>query len=138
LADSNAGGTKQGVAESNVQAGLTTSTQEAKPGRGLRIAGAVTFGVGVAGVAAGLTLALAANRLADELEASATSYQRSKEHTRATYATASTVSYAAGGACIAGGAILYYLGWKQGRDYSATVEPMAGFKTAGARLTVAF
>ena len=123
---------------SSAQAGVQASLPQAAPGRGLRIAGVVTFGVGVAGVAAGLTFALAANHLADQLEASHTSYLRSKESTRASYATASTVSYAAGAACVAGGALLYYLGWRQGRESSATVEPMVSAQTAGARVQVAF
>jgi hypothetical protein len=102
------------------------------------VTGAITFGVGVAGVAAGLGLALAANHLAGELEASPSSYQRSKERTRASYASASTIGYAAGAACVAGGVLLYYLGWRQGRVSSATVEPMLSAQTAGALLQVAF
>jgi hypothetical protein len=85
-----------------------------------------------------LGFALAANHLADELEASPTSYRRSSEATRASYATASTVSYAAGAACVAGGALLYYLGWRQGRASSATVAPMVSARTAGALVQVAF
>jgi hypothetical protein len=108
------------------------------PGRSLRIAGGVTFGVGVVGVAAGLGLALAANHLASELEASPSSYQRSKESTRASYASGSTVGYAAGAACVAGGVLLYYLGWRQGRESAATVAPMVSAQTAGALVQVAF
>jgi hypothetical protein len=121
-------------AQADVQASLSQTT----PGRGLRIAGTVTFGVGVAGLAAGLGLALAANHLAGELEASPTSYQRSKESTRASYASASTVGYAAGVACVAGGVLLYYLGWRQSHESSATVEPMMSAHTAGALVRVAF
>jgi len=83
-------------------------------------------------------LALAANNLASELEASPTSYQRSKESTRASYARASTVAYAAGAACVAGGVLLYYIGWRQGRESSVTVEPMVSAQTAGARVQAAF
>ena len=100
--------------------------------------GAVTAGVGVAGVAAGVFFALAANHLASELEASPTSYQRSKESTRASYASASTIGYAAGAAGVAGGLLLYYLGWSQGRESSATVEPMVSARTAGALVQVTF
>jgi tetratricopeptide (TPR) repeat protein len=134
----NSAGPSQDMRASPAQAGVQASLPQTTPGRGLRVAGALTFGVGVAGVAAGLGLALAANHLASELEASPTSYQRSKESTRARYASASTVGYAAGAACVAGGVLLYYLGWRQGREFSATVEPMVGAQTAGARVQGAF
>jgi tetratricopeptide (TPR) repeat protein len=134
----NSAGPSQDRAASHAQAGVQASLPQTTPGRGLRIAGAVTFGAGVAGVAAGLGLALAANNLASELEASPTSYQRSKESTRASYARASTVAYAAGAACVAGGVLLYYIGWRQGRESSVTVEPMVSAQTAGARVQAAF
>jgi hypothetical protein len=108
------------------------------PGRGLRVAGAVTFGIGVAAIAAGVGFALAANGLASELEKSPSSYERGKESTRASYATASTVGYAAGAVCVAGGAVLYYLGFRKGRAASATVQPMVSAKTAGALVQVVF
>jgi tetratricopeptide (TPR) repeat protein len=127
-----------GSAGPNAQTGVQASLPQTTPGRSLRIVGAVTIGVGVAGLAAGLGLALAANHLASELEASPTSYQRSKESTRASYASASTVGYAAGAACVAGGVLLYYLGWRQGRESAATVEPMVSAQTAGALVQVAF
>ncbi len=110
----------------------------APPGHGLRVGGVAAFAVGVAGVTAGLGFALAANHLADELEASPPRYQPSKESTQASYATASAVSYVAGGVCVAGGALLYYLGWRQGRKSSAWIEPMLGPHTAGATAQVSF
>jgi len=128
----------QDIGAAHAQADVQASLSQTTPGRGLRIAGAVTLGVGVAGVAAGLGLALAANHLAGELEANPNSYQRSKENTRASYASASTVGYAAGAACVAGGMLLYYLGWRQSRESSATVEPMVSAHTAGALVQVAF
>ncbi len=131
-------GSSQEVAAAHAQTGVQASLPRTAPGRGLRIAGAVALGVGVAGVGAGLGFALAANQLAGQLEASPTSYQRSKESTRANYATASTVGYAAGAVCVVGGALLYYLGWRQGRESSATLEPVVSAQTAGARVQVAF
>jgi tetratricopeptide (TPR) repeat protein len=83
---SGSAGPSQDRVESRAQAGVQASLPQTMPGRSLRIAGGVTFGVGVVGVAAGLGLALAANHLASELEASPSSYQRSKESTRASYA----------------------------------------------------
>jgi tetratricopeptide (TPR) repeat protein len=122
----------------HAQAGAQASLPQTSPGRGLRMAGGVTFAVGVAGVAAGLGFALAANHLADELEAKPARYQPGKESTQASYATASKVSYVAGAACLAGGALFYYLGWRTGRESTATLEPMLSAQTAGARVQVAF
>jgi tetratricopeptide (TPR) repeat protein len=136
--NSNSAGSSQTMGASQAQADVQASLSQTTPGRSLRVMGAITFGVGVAGVAAGLGLALAANHLAGELEASPSSYQRSKESTRASYASASTIGYAAGAACVAGGVLLYYLGWRQSRVSSATVEPMLSAQTAGALVQVAF
>jgi hypothetical protein len=124
-------------AAGSAQAALAAGPPAPTPGRGLRIAGAVTFGVGVAAVGAGVGFALAANKLADDLERSPSSYERSKESTRSTYATLSMVGYAAGGVCVAGGAVLYFLGWRQGSS-SATVQPMVSARSAGALVQVAF
>jgi hypothetical protein len=126
------------AATPQAEAALAAAPSAPEPGRGLRIAGAVTFGVGVAALGAGVGFALAANKLADDLERSSTSYQRSKESTRSTYATLSTVGYAAGGVCVAGGAVLYFLGWRQGRSSAATVQPMVSTRSAGALVQVAF
>jgi hypothetical protein len=109
-----------------------------RAGGGLRLAGAVTFGVGVAAIAAGVGFALMANAKADELEASPSSYERSKESTRSTYSTLSTVGYATGAAFAAGGALLYVLGLRQGSTASASVQPMLTAQTAGALVEVAF
>jgi hypothetical protein len=122
----------------HAQAGVQASLPQTSPGRVLRIAGEVTFAVGVAGVAAGLGFALAANHLANELEAKPARYQPSKESSQANYATSSRVSYVAGAACLAGGALLYYLGWRKGREFSATLEPMVSAQSAGALVQVAF
>jgi hypothetical protein len=99
----------------------------AAPGIGLRVTGIVTFGLGVAGVAAGVILNVKANDLADEVQASSTSYRRGKEDTRASYETYGWVAYSAGAACMAAGAILYYLGHRQGRNsYLAFVPTTTG------------
>jgi serine/threonine-protein kinase len=115
-----------------------TSTSAARPGSGLRIAGMVGVGVGVAAIATGAVLAIKANSLASELEASPTSYSRSKESTRSSYATFSTVGYGVGAACVAGGAILYYLGWRQGQTASLALLPTFGPQAAGAVVQGAF
>lgn len=127
-----------GQSKADQDLGVQASLPAASPGRGLRIAGGVTFGVGLAAIGAGVGFALAANQLADELEASPSSYERSKESTRSSYATLSTVGYAAGAVCAAGGAVLYFLGWQQGRTPSASVQPMVSSQSAGVLMQVAF
>jgi tetratricopeptide (TPR) repeat protein len=131
-------GPGEGMGASTGQAGVQSSLPQRVPGRGLRISGGVTFAVGVAGIAAGMGFALAANHLADELEERPARYQPSKESLQSSYATASTVGYVAGAVCLAGGALLYYLGWRKGHESSATIEPMVSAQTAGARVAVAF
>jgi hypothetical protein len=132
------GATATGPEPEARQAEVQAALPPASTGRGLRVAGAVTFGVGVAAIGAGVGFALAANKLADELEASPSSYDRGKASTRSSYITLSTVSYATGAACIAGGVVLYVLGWRQGRASSTTVQPMVSARSAGALVQVSF
>jgi hypothetical protein len=134
----NSAGHGQGMGASQGEAGVQASLPRATPGRGLRVGGVVLFGVGVAGVAAGVGFALAANHLADQLEAKPPRYQPGTVSTQSSYATASTIGYAAGAACVAGGALLYYLGWRKGHETSATIEPMVSARAAGARVQVSF
>jgi hypothetical protein len=115
-------------------------------GAGLRIAGIVTFAVGVAGVATGVALNLKANSLASDLDGSAstnnsstTLYTRSKESSRSTYETLSWVGYGVGGACLAAGAVLYYLGHRRaGDETSVALVPAAGPGQVGAVVQGAF
>jgi hypothetical protein len=115
-------------------------------GAGMRIAGIATLAVGLAGVATGVTLNLKANSLARELDASAsttnsstTLYTRSKESSHSTYETLSWVGYGAGGACLAAGAILYYLGHSRAADHaSVSLWPAAGPGHVGAVVRGAF
>ena len=109
-----------------------------KPGSGLRIAVITTIAVGVAGVAAGVILNVKANSLSSELEKSPTSYQRSKESTRASYETLGWVGYGVGAACIAGGVILYYLGHSRGSNSQLALLPVASPGRLGAVLQGAF
>jgi tetratricopeptide (TPR) repeat protein len=116
----------------------SASTSTARSGAGLRVAGLVGIGVGVAAIATGVVLAFKANSLASELEASPTSYQRDKESARSSYATFSTVGYGVGAACVAGGGILYYLGWREGQSASLALLPAFGPQTAGVLVQGAF
>ena len=111
-------------------------------GRGLRIGGMTAAVVGVAGIATGLFLNLKANSMAKELEAangsSTTLYLRSKESSRSTYETWGWVAYGAGAACLAAGAILYYLGYSEPQTTPMAFVPTAGVGNVGAALQGAF
>lgn len=114
----------------------------AAPGSGLRIAGITAAAVGVAGIATGVILNLKANSLAKDLEAangsSTTLYARSKESSRSSYQTWGWVAYGAGAACLAGGTILYYLGYRQGQSVQVAFMPTIGSGNVGAALQGAF
>jgi hypothetical protein len=92
------------------------------PGSGLRIAGITTLAVGAAALAGGLAMNLKHNGMIDDLQGG---YDPGEHDTSKRYKTLAIVGYAAGGACLAGGAILYYLGWRAGR-VSASAVPVAG------------
>jgi tetratricopeptide (TPR) repeat protein len=109
----------------------------ASPGAGLRIAGIAVAAAGAVGLAAGVILNVKANSLSSELE-NPTSYTRSKESSRSSYQTLGWVSYSAGAACLAGGAVLYYLGYRQGHANQLALVPVAGTGQFGALLTGAF
>jgi hypothetical protein len=126
--------------------GTVAASTGGDQGAGLRIAGIVTFAVGVAGVATALGLNLKANSLASDLNGSAstmnsssTLYTRSKESSRSTYETLSWVGYGVGGACLAAGAILYYLGHSRAAGHaSVALLPAAGPGQVGAVVQGAF
>jgi hypothetical protein len=117
-----------------VQAGPATRTT----GAGLRIAGLTALGVGLASLATGVLLNVKANNMAAELDRSDTSYSRSKESTRAAYETWGWVGYGVGAACVAGGTILYLVGYGQARQRQLPLVPIAGAGLAGAALQGTF
>jgi tetratricopeptide (TPR) repeat protein len=112
------------------------------PGRSLRVAGITVAVVGAAGIASGVLLNIKANRLASNLEAangsSTTMYSRSTESSRSTYQTFGWVAYGAGAASVAGGAILYFLGYSRGQNGQVAFVPTAGAGHLGAALQGAF
>ncbi len=132
-------------AEAREAAGISTESPqmivlEARPavaGSGLRIAGIVVAAVGAAGIATGIMLNLKANSLASDIETELP-YQRSRENTRASYETWSWVSYGAGVACLAGGAVLYYLGYSKGRPSQVALVPSVAAGSVGGTLQGAF
>ena len=105
----------------------------APAGGGLRAAGIVTMAVGGAALVAGLVLNFKANSMVNDAQNrfDGGTYSSSKD-----YKTVSQVGYGAGAVCLAGGALLYYLGVRAGHGVAAA--PNVGQGTAGAILTGAF
>jgi tetratricopeptide (TPR) repeat protein len=108
----------------------------------LRIAGLATAGAGVVLIGAGVALGVHANSLSSELsQVSAqhgtwsSEYQNDYDSGKSA-ATAATVLYIAGGAALAAGAVLTYIGWpKSHASVTASVAPTPGgaaFGLAGA------
>jgi hypothetical protein len=87
-------------------------------GSASRIAGLIVAGTGGALLVTGVVLNLKANSMSRDLESY---YQKSTNTSRETYKTLSQVSYGVGAACVAGGAVLYYLGWNKVQTSSASV-----------------
>jgi hypothetical protein len=113
----------------------TTASRPQQAGSGLRVAGLVLGAAGVAGLATGLVLNLKANGMSSDLE---NQYDPGVDSSRKSYKTGAWIGYGAGAACLAGGVVLYAIGWSRGRDGSAvalvpTVAPgMAGTVLMGA------
>jgi len=105
------------------------------PGSGLRIAGIATASVGVAALVVGLVLNLEANSMVRGLTPT---YNRSDDSSSQTYKTLSIVGYSVGGVCLAGGAVLYYLGWRAGKSSSVALLPSFSTGSASAVLAGVF
>jgi hypothetical protein len=112
---------------------------DAKAGSGLRIAGITVASVGAAALIAGVVLNFKVNSMSSDL-AKPDNFNRDTDSTRKNYKTLGWVSYGAGAACLAGGSLLYYLGWHAGRDSAASVAllPYIAPDAAGALLRGAF
>lgn len=103
-------------------------------GSGLRIAGMVVAGVGVAGLIAGVALNLKANSVADSITPPNT-YQRSTESTRKNYEALSWLGYGVGVAGLATGAVVFGLGWsRKSSGHGLAVMPALGPGLAGVTL----
>jgi hypothetical protein len=81
------------------------------PGKGLRIAGLLTVGAGAVLVAAGALSNLQYNRMIRDLRGE---YSGPTDDSAQSYKTLSMVGYGAGAACLVGGAVLYWLGYRKG------------------------
>ena len=108
-------------------------------GSRLRIAGVTVASVGAAALIAGVLLNLKVNSMASDL-AKPENFNRDTDTTRKNYKTLGWVSYGVGAACLAGGSLLYYLGWDSGRDSGSSVAlvPSVAPGMAGAVMTGAF
>jgi hypothetical protein len=113
---------------------------DGKAGRGLRVAGIVLGSAGVAALVAGVVLNVKVNSMSSDLE-EPDNFNRDTDSSRKSYKTAGQVSYVAGAAFLAGGSLLYYLGWRAGHksaEPSVAVVPTLAPGSAGALLTGAF
>ena len=90
-------------------------------GRGLRIAGLVTAGVGVACLAGGVVFGMKASGLADEV---AEQYDPDKVDEGESASSTAVMLYVVGGAAVVGGGVMYFLGRRAGRSSSVAVAPV--------------
>jgi hypothetical protein len=88
-------------------------------GSGLRVAGVVMAGLGAAAAIAGVALNVEHNNTIKDLRAH---YNPTTDSSNQTTKTVAWVGYGVGAACLATGAVLYYLGWSKRR---AAVVPAA-------------
>ena len=95
-------------------------------GSGLRTAGIVTAAVGGAGLIAGVILNLKVNSMASDIQ-KVDGYTPGKESDRKNYESLGWLSYGAGAACVATGAVLYYLGLRAGSAGSTSVALVASW-----------
>jgi tetratricopeptide (TPR) repeat protein len=95
-------------------------------GGGLRIAGIVTASVGAAALVAGLVLNIKANSMVSDAQ---DLYDRDTYSSSKDYKTMSMIGYGVGAACVAGGALLYFLGVRAGSQVAVT--PVVAQGTAG-------
>lgn len=111
------------VEEPIVQTALGDDSK--RGGRGLRAVGVAAAVVGVAALATGVVLNFRHNAIIRDMR---TNYDDGTYSTADGYRTGAIIGYAAGGVCMAGGALLYLLGWS---DRGTTVAPLAGADHTG-------
>ena len=105
----------------------------------MRTGGIITAAFGGAAIITGVGMNLKVNSMASDIQKT-DGYTASKESDRKTYETLGWVSYGVGAACIATGAVLYYLGQRPGSAGSSSVAFIPAFAPgqAGAILKGAF
>jgi hypothetical protein len=105
-------------------------------GASFRAAGIVVAVLGGAGLGAGVALNLKVNSMATDLESG---YDPSVDSSRKNYKTAMWVGYGAGAACLIGGGVLYYLGWRHSQDLpSVALVPTVTSEMVGTAVWGAF
>ena len=109
-----------------------TAGDAGAPGSGLRTGGILTASIGAAAVVAGVVLNIQYNQTINDMQ---THYRATTESSNKTKKTLAFVGYGAGAACVAGGALLYYLGWKAGQP---TILPTVAAGNAGVALVGGF
>jgi hypothetical protein len=95
---------------------------------------------GVVALGTGVALNLKVNSMSTDLE-KPDNFNRDTDSSRKNYKTLGWVSYGVGAAFLAGGSLLYYLGWHAGHSSaqpSVALVPTFAPGTAGALLTGAF
>jgi hypothetical protein len=97
-------------------------------GARLRTAGLGVAAVGVAALVTGLVLNVKVNKMSGDLQEE---FNPGVESDRKRYKTAGWVGYGTGAACLAGGAILYYLGWRRGGHHNLALAPTVSPALAG-------
>ena len=102
-----------------------------EPGSGLRAAGIITASVGGAALVAGILLNLKVNTMASDFQ-SPNGYTDSKESDRKAYETFGWVSYGVGSACVATGAVLYYLGVRASKNSPTQLAILPAIVSGGA------
>ena len=99
------------------------SPAEGDRGSGMRVGGIATLGVGAAALMGGVAMNLKHNGMIADLQKR---YTPQTDDSSKTYKTLALVGYGVGAACLAGGALLYYLGWRAGHVSVAPVPVAAG------------
>ena len=104
-------------------------SQPSLDGSGLRIAGIVAGSIGAAALVAGVIFSIETSSIADELTADASQYKydRSRDNQGKLFDKLQWVGYGAGAALLAGGGVLFYLGYRAGHapaSSSVTLLPV--------------
>lgn len=115
----------------------TNPQLEGKSGSSLRTAGVVTAAIGGAGLVSGLIFNLKFNGLTSDMQ-KLDGYTAGRASDRNTYRTLVWTSYGVGAACVATGAILYYLGVRREPSSSVAFMPALVPGQVGALLKGSF
>jgi hypothetical protein len=113
----------------------TNQQPAGESGSGLRTAGIITAAFGGAAVVSGVILNLKVNSMASDMQKT-NGYTDGKDSDRKTYQTLGWVGYGVGVACVATGAVLYYLGVRSGPPGTSSVALVPAFAPGQASASV--